>query len=203
MNTHDGTARALEDLLAMLPPESQEVMRALMASSRPTPHVGAISRAELDRLEEGDREIAVIGWVGRYLEASGDAQAALGLLPRGLQIFYLSFLVEAEVMNGGFHQFFWNSSARFAPLMELALGELGATRASLIFREAWAVAVSERAGRPESKELSLEAFSASYEETQLNDFDAEFCELAAQFPALRRRLVDANEPAFYVVPREG
>ena len=203
MNTPDDPTRAFEDLLAMLPPESREAMLKIMASARPRPGIDSISQAELGRLEEGDCEIAVVEWVGRHLESSANAQAALKLLPRGLQIFYLSFLVEAEVMNGGFNQFFWNSASRYAPLMEGALAELGAARASSIFRDAWAVAIAENAGRPDSGVLSLEAFSASYQHTRLNAFDAEFCELAVQFPALRRRVVQANEPAFYVVPPEG
>ena len=186
----------------MLPPESQEAMRQLMASAKPRPRLESVSPAELGRLDSGDREIAVIDWVGRHLDSSSDAQLALESLPRGLQIFYLSFLVEAEVMNGGFNQFFWNSSSQYAPLIEHALVELGATQASSIFREAWTVAISENAGRSESGILSLETFSASYNETQLNEFDASFCELAMQFPALRLNIIQANEPTFYLVPRE-
>lgn len=203
MTPPDDVNRAFEDLLAMLPPESQEAMRQLMASAKPRPRIESVSPAELGRLDPKEREIAVIDWVGRHLDSSGDAHLALESLPRGLQIFYLSFLVEAEVMNGGFNQFFWNSSSQYAPLMEHALVELGATKASSIFREAWAVATSENAGRPERGELSLEAFSASYSETKLNEFDVSFCELAMQFPELRQNIVQTNEPTFYLVPREG
>ncbi|CAN5326311.1 hypothetical protein BH11PSE10_BH11PSE10_21380 [soil metagenome] len=174
-----------------------------MANAKPRPRLDSISWEELNRLDDDDREVAVIEWVGRHLESTGDELKSLELLPRGLQIFYLSFVVEAEVMNGGFNQFFWNSSSRYAPLIEPALGELGAAQASLIFREAWAVAISENAGRPESEELSLETFSASYQNNRLNDFDAEFCALAMQFPVLRRHVVDANEPTFFVMSREG
>lgn len=203
MTPPDDANRGFEELLAMLPLESQEAMRQLMASARPRPSLESISPAELGHLDSEDREIAVIDWVGRHLNSSSDAQLALESLPRGLQIFYLSFLVEAEVMNGGFNQFFWNSSSKYAPLIEHALVELGAAQASSIFREAWAVAISENAGRPESGELSLEAFSASYDETQLDAFDASFCELAMKFPALRQNIFQANEPTFYLVPREG
>lgn len=198
MTAPPDATRAFEDLLAMLPPESQEAMRQLMASSKERPSLGSVRKEELELLDVEDREVAVIGWVGRHLDSSSDVLAALKALPRGLQIFYLSFVVEAEVMNGGFNQFFWNPSARFAPFIEQALVELGSPQASVIFREAWAVAIAEDAGRPKDSELSLEAFSASYEETRLNEFDRPFSELAMHFPALRWKIAEANSPAFYI-----
>lgn len=197
MTNPPDTSQAFADLLALLPPESQQAMRQLMASSKERPSLESVSKEELDRLDAEDREAAVIGWVGRHLHSSTDALAAFAALPRGLQVYYLSFVVEAEVMNGGFNQFFWNASVQFAPFVEQVLMELGCPRAAGIFREAWAVAIEEGAGRPDDGEWSLSDFSASYEETRLDQFDAPFCELATHFPALRRKIVDTNEPAFY------
>lgn len=198
MTASSDIMKAFEDLLAMLPPASQEAMRQLMASARERPRLGSLAQEALARLDAGDRESAVVDWVGRHLDACSDALAALQALPRGLQVYYLSFVVEAQVMNGGFNQFFWNSSARFAPLIAPALSDLGSPGAAEIFREAWAVAIAEGVERPKDCERSLEMFSASCAASRLQALDRPFCELAMHFPALREKIAATNDPAFDV-----
>jgi hypothetical protein len=178
--------RQYDEALAALPPEVREVFMQLHASAKPRATLSRLTASNINALAPEDLEGAVIEFVGNQLAQSQDRLAKLTELPRGLQVFYLSFLVEAEVMNGGFNQFFWNSSSDFSDLVSPALRELGASAAADIFDQALAVAMAE--GKLETDKTgarTLEVFSESYQHTRLNDFDQEFCERAVGFPELR------------------
>lgn len=186
-----------EKLLASMPPEVQKICREneAKAKTRPSrPRLAEISSASLKSLEGEDLDLAVYDYVETHLSGANDPTSALRSLPRGLQIFYLSFLVEAEVMNGGFNQFFWNSSGEMAELVAPALRELKANEAARIFDEALAVAHTEVATTAKFKsEGTLDAFSKSYAETQLTKFDTSFCSEAKRFPFLRANLLRDHE----------
>ena len=196
--TPDEARKQYEEALAALPPELQEVMRQLSASARPLPTVTALSRSQLDALSPEDLEPAVVDYIARVLAPENDRVAALRKFPRGVQVFYLSFLVEAEVANGGFHQFFWNSSSEFSELIAPALIDLGAPRAATIFEQALAVAESEipQQSVPRSQD-TLEVFASMYETTGLNQFDEPFSTESQAFPVLRRQVIAENEPTFF------
>jgi hypothetical protein len=190
--------RKYEEALAALPPEVQETFRMLAANARPRPCIDSLDKSTVRGLAPEDVEIAVVEFVDRQIQSSEDRCNAVLSLTRGLQVFYLSFIVEAEVMNGGFNQFFWNSSSEYAELIAPALRELGASEAAEIFEQALAVANAEIETTAEFRRSStLEAFSASYEHTRLNEFDSRFCKLAEQFPALRLAIIHTNEPTFF------
>lgn len=190
--------RKYEKALAALPPELQETFRALAANARPTPRIESLDEKTVGALAEEDIEVAVIQFVERKLEASKERRDALLLMPLGLQVFYLSFIVEAEVMNGGFNQFFWNSFSEYAELIAPALLQLGDAEAASIFEQAFAVANSEVEGTVKFRNPgTLEAFSESYRHTRLNEFDSHFCTRAEQFPAMRLAIVRTNEPLFF------
>jgi hypothetical protein len=190
--------RKYEESLAALPTEVQETMRALIANARPRPSIDALSRSEIEALAHEDIESAVVAFIGKKLSTSTDRAKAIQDLPRGAQIFYLSFIVEAEVMNGGFNQFFWNSSSEYAELVAPALNELQASRAADVFERAFLVAQSEIKIQAKAKAVgTLDAFSESYKETRLNEFDEEFCKEAEHFPALRMQMLQTNEPVFF------
>ena len=190
--------RKYEEALAALPPELQETFPALAANARPRPRIESLDEETVRALAEEDIEVAVIEFVERKLQASKERREALHSLSRGLQVFYLSFIVEAEVMNGGFNQFFWNSSSEYAELVAPALRQLGDAEAASIFEQAFAIANSEFEAAARLRHPgTLEAFSESYRHTRLNEFDSHFCARAEQFPAMRLAIVRTNEPLFF------
>ena len=190
--------RKYEEGLAALPPEVQETFRMLAAGARPLPRIEVLDESTLNALPPEDLEIAVVEFVGRQLASATDRQKAILSMPRGLQVFYLSFIVEAEVMNGGFNQFFWNPSSEYAELIAPALRELGDPEAANIFEQALALANAEIGST--AKVRTIEAFSESYGSTQLNEFDEPFCKRADQFPNKRLAIVRTNEPPFFPSP---
>jgi hypothetical protein len=186
-----------EEALAALPSEVREVFLRLQAGAKPRPQLASLTSSALGALPPDDLEVAVLGFVERQLAQSQDRVAALGELPRRLQVFYLSFLVEAEVMNGGFNQFFWNSSSEFAALVGPALRELGASEAAELFDQALSQAHDEaEQARPANRPRTLQTFSESYQHTGLNAFDEAFSRHAEGFPALRLQLAQRDPPAF-------
>jgi hypothetical protein len=189
-----------EKLLATLPPETQKLFRENEEKAKTRPpraRLSEISSASLKSLVGEELDMAVYEYVETCLGGADDPKLALRSLPRGLQIFYLSFIVEVEVMNGGFNQFFWNSSAEWAGLLAPALRELQATEAADIFDQALAITRSETAASAKFKaEATLEAFSTSYAETKLNKFDDAFSGWAEKFPLLRAKLLRDHEEIF-------
>lgn len=188
--------RKYEEALATLPPEVREVFLQLQANAKPRPKLLALTSSALRALAPEDLEVAVIDFVERQMDQSEDRIATLRELPRGLQVFYLTFLVEAEVMNGGFNQFFWNPSSEFAELIGPALRELGSSDAADIFDQALSVANAEaEQAACNNMSRTLETFSESYQHTLLNTFDEVFCEHAKRFPELRLHMAQHNPAA--------
>lgn len=194
--------RKYDEALSALTPELQEMFRALAANAKQRPRIESLTESELCRLDSEDVEIAVIDFVERQLAPSADRVTTILSMPRGLQVFYLSFVLEAEVMNGGFNQFFWNSSSEFAELMAAILRDLGASEAAALFEKAFAVANEELDTAPPHSR-TLEAFSESYAHTRLNQFDEQFCKQALQFPDLRTEIIRTNQPTFFLGPHTG
>ena len=61
-------------------------------------------------------------------------------LPARVKLAYRIYELEAQVNNGGFHQFFGNSTGAHAPSAVEALQTIGATRTSEILRAAISIA---------------------------------------------------------------
>lgn len=90
------------------------------------------SRAYYESLKEYDpfREL----WNSLVERSSNDP--SLGQLSREEQRYFAVTLLEAEVYNGGFDQFFWNSAGDHYHLAVAGLEELGAVASLAILKEA-------------------------------------------------------------------
>jgi hypothetical protein len=189
-----------ERLMASMPPETQVLFRRNEATAKtrlPRPRLMEISLESLRALTRDDLDMAVYEYVEAQLDNAEDRCAALLLLPRGLQVFYLSFIVEVEVMNGGLDQFFWNQPTELAELIPPALRRLNADEAATIFEQAMLIADEELYKRAALKEDgSLDAFSKSRTETNLKKFDATFADNATKFPELRSLFIQSHEHEF-------
>jgi hypothetical protein len=99
-------------------------------------------------------------------------------LPPGVQAVYTTTQLENEVCNGGFNQYFWNSSGRFAPLALSGLKLIGAKSHAILLDQAIALQAMEESSMRKYREAdTLESFAESYEHTGLNALDDEFYEL--------------------------
>ena len=90
---------------------------------------------------------------------------------------YVIWLLEAEVNNGGFNQFYCNSSGQFYELLPDALRLIGANKFAELTASANDIYEKEYKKITEHQDGSLEGFSKSYEDNPLNDCDDKFFEL--------------------------
>ena len=96
-------------------------------------------------------------------------------LPAGVQAIYSTWLVDAEVNNGGFNQYFWNPSGELAGDALVGYELLGAEEYAVVMRAALAVREIERERMAKFHEAgTMEAFSESYRHTELEEVDQRY-----------------------------
>ncbi len=98
-------------------------------------------------------------------------------LTKGKQAIFSIWMLQAEVNNGGFNQFYYNSSGQFSEMAKDGLEFIGAGKFAELVEKA-NMTYSKIKGELESKDDgTIESFSESYEDNPLNDFDNKFYEL--------------------------
>ena len=99
---------------------------------------------------------------------------------------YLTWVVEGEVNNGGFNQYYYNTDGQFASEAVEAFEYFGATQHAALMREANATRVAEAELMQKFKdEGTLQAFSESYKYSKLRPLDERFMKLTEDLSQLR------------------
>ena len=129
--------------------------------------------ASLSADELGD---AVVQHV--HLRAAGawghEADVIRSLAP-GVLAVYTTWLVDAEVNNGGFNQYFFNSSGQYAGDSLAGYELLGAEDYAAVMRAAIATFEADRERlAPYYEAQTLESFSESYRHTDLGEIDQRY-----------------------------
>ncbi len=93
------------------------------------------------------------------------------------QAIYMIWVLEAEVNNGGYNQFYANSSGQFYEHLPEAFRLVGANKLSGLTERANNIYEKEYKKITEHQDGSLKGFSKSYENNPLDEFDKEFYEL--------------------------
>lgn len=103
-------------------------------------------------------------------------------LTKGQQAIFSVWWVEAEVNNGGFNQFFFNSSGQLGPMAEDGFELLNATKFGDLMRRANSIFAENKERLEEYDDGTMESFSESYKDNLLNALDDEFYELYKSEP---------------------
>ncbi len=93
------------------------------------------------------------------------------------QAIYMIWALESEVNNGGYNQFYFNSSGQFYKYLPDALKLVGANKFSDLTKHANITFEKENAKIKQYQDGTIEGFSKSYEDNPLNKFDDEFYDL--------------------------
>ena len=93
------------------------------------------------------------------------------------QAIYVIWALETEVNNGGYNQFYINSSGQFYKHLPSALKHVGANKFANLTKRANETFEKENPKIIQHQDGTLEGFSKSYEDNPLNKFDDEFYEL--------------------------
>lgn len=93
------------------------------------------------------------------------------------QAIYVIWCLEAEVNNGGYNQFYFNSSGKYYKLLPDALKLVCANKFADLTSRANKIYEQENAKITKYQDGTLEGFSKSYDDNPLNKFDDEFYDL--------------------------
>jgi hypothetical protein len=125
--------------------EGTDDLVARMTAFLQRPAHPALTAEILQATPDAGLEQAVLDYIFHQIDRSGeDAAVVVPALPEGLQMVFATWLVESEVSNGGFPQFFWNPASEFAVEALYGYRMLGAQRHAAILETALATYIRER-----------------------------------------------------------
>ncbi len=100
---------------------------------------------------------------------------------KGQKAIFSIWWLKAEILNGGFNQYFYNPSGKYRHITENGLKELNALRFWSIMKKANEIHDS-ISSISNSGNKSAQEFINSYNENPLNDLDSDFYELDQENP---------------------
>lgn len=151
---------------------------------------GAFDLATLASIPDDELDQALLDYV--LLQVGQDFSRELETLKdlsSGFRAIYTTIVVEGEVNNGGFNQYFWNSEGRLGQLTVDGFHEIGAPDFAKLMERAIVTWRQEHSLLGRFKDVNtLEAFSESYQHSKLGPLDEEFYELSKASDLRQRRI---------------
>lgn len=122
-------------------------------------------------------------------------------LPAALRMLRAMFWLDAEVQNGGFNQFFYNSTGAHANEALEGFRRIGAVKTATVLERAMALYLDELPYHAQVrervlKEGTLQAFSESYQHTGLRELDDEYYSSGENLEALQVQWIRAHPEEF-------
>jgi len=136
--------------------------------------------------------IAMNGWLCQKCNYGED----IGKLTDAEKIFYFSTQLESEVNNGGFSQFFYNSSGDFANETVNSLSAIGADKTAKIYKKALMILGSELPKNRNEREELLDKILIDAVDELLNECDAEFYQYPDNLEELNYKYIINNKEQF-------
>lgn len=144
-------------------------------------------------------EMAIIDYITdiRLKENYKEEYHITKTLSKGMQYIYITWELDGEVNNGGFIQYFYNSSGVFAGDLIEALHNIKAFKTEKIAAEAITVYNKERTLHEKvKKDGSIESFISSYGESELGRLDELFYKSGEDLSILRISYIRSNPEQF-------
>jgi len=174
---------------------SDEELSKSIEDFKNKPKCDGFSLSDLQAISDDDIEYAVIEYIGDCVikEDYENEYAIVTNLSSGMQYIYATWWLEAEVNNGGFNQYFYNSTGQFAEeaykwyiaMGALKMAEIVEDAVNILFKEMDLYKRTRKAG-------TLEAFSESYNETKLWKCDSEYYENEKDMLKLKIKYIREN-----------
>ena len=148
----------------------------------PPPKLEHLSPQALASISDDVIEHALICYVADVLENAEDELEALSELPEALQAWYFAFLLDAEVLNGGFNQYFFNPSGQFAEVTPAALERMALPEAAtLVARAVDLLETHTPSLEAAQQDGTIEAFMQTYIDQPFEELDNEYCSKEAEW----------------------
>jgi hypothetical protein len=153
----------------------------------------------LKSISDDKLEMAIIDYI-TDIKLKGDYKKeypVIKSLSKGMQYIYITWSLDGEVNNGGFIQYFYNSSGMFAGDLIEALHEIKAFKTEKIAMEAITVYNKEKARHEKvKKDGTIESFISSYGESELGRLDELFYKSGEDLGGLRIKYIRENSDQF-------
>jgi hypothetical protein len=160
-------------------------------------------RAIAELSDEAVEQAIVDIVAARIRQSDGPAIDSVMALPVGYRVVYATWVLEVEVANGGFLQYFYNSRGHFIDEAADGLELLEAMEHLAIF-DAAVVRVTDELERlgPFWQQGTLDGFAASYKVSALDEFDEKWFKLGglsrARLAYIRRTTGDFEPGSDFV-----
>jgi hypothetical protein len=121
----------------------------------------------------------------------------------GQQLFWSTWIIEGEVYNGRFNQFYFNSSEQYAKMAENGFKIIDAKKYSDLTSRANKIYNKNKERLAEFDNRTIEGFSESYKENPLNNLDSEFYSLGEieKISELRIKYIREHKNEFITQPK--
>jgi uncharacterized protein DUF4375 len=162
----------------------------------PTPVPDHLDPSTIAGISDDVLESALVSYVvARWKELGGEAQA-LATMPSALRAWYVTFVVDGEVLNGGFNQLFFNASAGAGEDAPKAFETVGLPAGADLMRRARALLTDRGPALEDARrEGTIEAFMDTYGDDPFGPLDAEYAEHEDEFRLGRIRFLRGHADA--------
>lgn len=153
----------------------------------------------IDKIPDEELEQAIFDNIYENIKDDFDNEFEnLSKLSKGQQAFWSTWVLEGEVNNGGFNQFYFNSSGQFSKMAEIGFKTIGAQKYVELTSRANKTYAENKERLAEFDDGTMESFSASYKDNPLNDLDTEFYKLyeSEKIDELRIKYIRENTTEF-------
>ena len=131
----------------------------------------------IDRTADGELQFAVFQNLSAKLKGP-NRKETFQTFSKGQKAIYVLWILEAEINNGGFNQYYFNSSRDHAGSAPDALRLVGAAKFADLVERANGIYEAENKTITEHLDGTIEGFSASYKNNPLERLDKEFYQLS-------------------------
>jgi hypothetical protein len=117
---------------------TKDEMKAMIARVRDRKRYSGFTQETLAGIADADLVLAIVTYLHDHVLVGDGANAASAYdeLGAGMRAVFATDVLDAQVRNGGFSQFFWNASGRFAPDALDGFERIGARQRAVIVQQA-------------------------------------------------------------------
>ena len=143
----------------------------------------------ISKIKDEELEQTIFDNISTNMESdSREEREIVKALTPGQRAIYVTWIIEGEVNNGGFNQFYFNSSGQFADMGEDAFKQIGANMFADLVRQANEIYSEIKDDLEQFNDGTTESFSESYDDNPLNDLDDKFYKLYEEEPLSQMKI---------------
>lgn len=158
-----------------------------------------LKKGDLSTLPDSDLVTAVMAWMGNKLEGINDWQKEYELiesLPNPCQNVYGCIVTVGEIDNGGFNQYFYNSTSQYIDMAIEGFEALGLKNLGDLLVSAYHTLMENAERLQKYRDGTLESFMESYKEKVFDKLDKTFYQEEAGFNEKIVAYIRENQSVF-------